>query len=31
MWDNRSIMQCVIPDFTEHRLMHRVSVVGRPE
>jgi hypothetical protein len=24
-------MHRVIPDFTEHRLMHRVSVVGRPE
>ena len=31
IWDNRSTMHRVIPDFTEHRLMHRVSIVGRPE
>ncbi len=31
LWDNRSTMHRVIPDFTERRLMHRVSVVGRPE
>jgi taurine dioxygenase len=31
IWDNRSTMHRVIPDFAEHRLMHRVSIVGRPE
>ncbi len=28
MWDNRCTMHCVMRDFAERRVMHRVSVLG---
>ena len=28
MWDNRCVQHCGVPDFSERRIMHRVTVAG---
>jgi taurine dioxygenase len=28
MWDNRCVQHCGVPDFSERRIMHRVTIAG---
>jgi taurine dioxygenase len=28
MWDNRTVQHCGVPDFSERRIMHRVTIAG---